>query len=428
MKKIVSLLGIALPALCSLAAVPAPLTLEQAHVRALQKHPRISVAQLVALAGKQQVAEARSGYFPSVLANLAVVGVSDADNTRSVSTGLPVSAVVDRGGAAVFINQLLTDFGRTSNLTASAKLHARSQEENVEATRADILLEVDNAYISALRAKAVEEVAAQTVKERQLLLTQVKALEANQLRSRLDVSFAEVNAQQAELLLSRSENDLASAYTTLATLLDEPEVTEYALSDDKEPTAAMGEISGLIAEAFRDRPDLLRLRLELQSSQKFARAEGALIFPTISAQVIAGELPYHDAATNENYAAGGVVVNWPIFTGGLNSARKREAALKAKAAESSLLDATNNVARDVRIAWLNMNNAYRNMGITANLRQQAKITLDLAQARYNAGTSGMIELSQSQLSFTSAAIDETSARYEYLLRRSILNFQVGALK
>jgi outer membrane protein len=409
------------------AKTPRPLTLKEAHDIALRKHPKITTAQLLALAGQQTVAEARSSYFPSVNLNMAGVDVAR-ENTRSVSTSLQVSTVVERGGAAVFVSQLLTDFGRTSNLVASTKLKARSQEKDVEATKAQILLEVDNAYYATLRNQTLVRVARSTVAERRVISEQVTALAQNELRSSLDVSFADVSLQQAELLLSRTENDLESSYASLAALLDESDVTEYRLADESSSDRPASNIYDLIALAFRNRPDLLSLALQHDSAVKFARAEGALKYPRITAEAIGGELPYHDATTNQDYGAAGVEVNWPIFNGQLFTAKQKEAELRARASDETLHNARNDVERDVRIAWLSANNAYKNMAITSKLRLQTKRSLDLATARYNAGTSGMVELSQAQLALTSAEIDETSARYEYLLRLSVLAYQIGALK
>ncbi len=405
----------------------ASLTLKQARQIALNKHPRITVAELLALAASQSVDQARSAYFPVISGNLAAVRV-DKDNTRMVSAGLPVSAVVDRGGVAITLNQLITDFGRTSNLTASAKLKARSEEQNLQATRAAILLEVDNAYLGVLRAESLKRVGESTVKARSFVRDQVAALEKNELRSTLDLSIAEVSLQEAVLLLSRAENELEAGFATLAALLDQPNVMIYHLSDEPDPTQPVAGLTELIGDALRNRPDLLKLQFDRDAALKFAQAEQALRYPTITAQGAAGELPYHDATTNQSYAAGGIIVNWPIFNGKLYSAKQKEAALRAQASSELLHEATNNVVRDVRIAWSSANNAFRNLSITAKLSQQANRSLDLAKARYDNGGSGMVELSQAQLSLTSAEIDEANARYEYLLRRAILEFQTGSLK
>jgi hypothetical protein len=39
-----------------------------------------------------------------------------------------------------------------------------------------------------------------------------------------------------------------------------------------------------------------------------------------------------------------------------------------------------------------------------------------------------VELSQAQLNETAAEITRTNARYEYLVRRSLLDYQTGVLK
>ena len=44
------------------------------------------------------------------------------------------------------IEQLITDFGRTSELTQTAKFRSKAEEMNREATREEILLEVNAAY------------------------------------------------------------------------------------------------------------------------------------------------------------------------------------------------------------------------------------------------------------------------------------------
>ena len=418
---------IALPALRAEEGLR-PLSLKQAHEIALQKHPKITVSELTALASKQVVDQAHSAFLPTLSGNAGAVTASQR-NTRVVSTGLPVSSVYDRASASLIVSQMITDFGRSSNLEQSAKFKARAAEQNIQATREQILLQVDGAYMGALQAQALVDVAQQTVKTRQLLRDQIVTLAKNQLKSNLDASFAEVNYQEAVLLLSKSENDLASSFATLAALLDDRRTTSYRLTQHPAPDKLAVGVSQLIGIALRDRPDLRSARLEKEAAMKFARAQADLNRPTLSLQGTAGALPYHEKAlTNSSYAAGGIVLNWPIFTGGLNIALRKEAELRAQAVVADLQDQETSVVRDVRIAWLNVINASERISITAKLLEQAQKSEDLAAALYQVGTTSMVELGQAQLSLTDAQINETNARYEYLIRRSILDYQTGALK
>ena len=65
------------------------------------------------------------------------------------------------------------------------------------------------------------------------------------------------------------------------------------------------------------------------------------------------------------------------------------------------------------------------MAVTAQLVQQANLAFSLAQTRYKLGLSSIVELSQAQLQQTSAQIQDTSARYEYRLSLSTLNYEMG---
>ena len=63
------------------------------------------------------------------------------------------------------------------------------------------------------------KVAEQTVKARQILADQITTLEKNQLRSQVDVAFAEVDLAKAQLLLVQAQNGEKAAYAELANAL-----------------------------------------------------------------------------------------------------------------------------------------------------------------------------------------------------------------
>jgi outer membrane protein len=71
----------------------------------------------------------------------------------------------------------------------------------VVTTRADVLLRLNEAYFAALKAQSVLQVAERKVKSRQLVADQTGALQKSNLKSSLDVSFANVDLAQAQLLL-----------------------------------------------------------------------------------------------------------------------------------------------------------------------------------------------------------------------------------
>jgi outer membrane protein len=404
-----------------------PLTLSEAHDTALHNHPLITVADLKALAAREVTREARSAFFPTISANAVAVGAAD-NNTRLSAIGaLNNPSIFDRQAEGLVLGQLITDFGRTANLTGSARLRAEAEANNAKATREQILLAVDGAFYSGAEAQAVTRVAQQTVSARRTFLEQVTALASNKLRSDLDVSFAQVNLQDANLLLSRSQNDLQASLTRLATLLGLREPLNRPLAEQPLPPDLSTNVSDYVQQALQHRPDLLSVREQQEAAARFAKAERALRYPTITALGSAGVSPLHEDPIQDTYAAAGIILNVPIFTGGLYSARQREAELRAEAAAAAQCDLENNVIRDVRVAWLNTQNAFDRHRITGQLLENAKKSFNLAEARYKNGLSSIVELNQAELNQVSAEITYANTQYEYLLQHSALSYQTGTL-
>lgn len=412
---------------------PQTLNLQQAEQLAIQNHPQIQAAAYLANAAKAQVTQAKSAYYP--LAYGSATGSYAENNTRIGAGGLNSPRVFDRYGNGLSVNQLVTDFGRTHELVKSSSEHAQSQEENVVTTREDTLLQVDQAYYGVLRAKAVLAVAEETVKSRQVVSDQVTELEKNKIKSGLDVSFANVNLSQSQLLLIQAQNDLQASFAQLAVALGYSDQRTFQLSDQPLPPAPPSDVAPLIQQALRDRPELIGQRFAVQSAQSYTTAQRDLWFPTVSAVGVAGLVPVVAAGglgpttlPAPRYAAAGFNVNIPIFNGHQFGALRAEANFQAQAQNQYLRDLQNRIVRDVQTAWLNAVSGFQRLSVTEQLLSEANEALDLAGSRYKLGLSSIVELTQAQLNQTQAQIDEITAKYDYATQISALNFQLGALR
>jgi outer membrane protein len=416
------------------AAVPPPaaappgalhLTLAEAGEMALKNNPRISQSQHQTRAYEDVTREFRSAYFPALSGNITAVGADAGSRLAAGALNNPV--VYNRVGTGVTLNQLVTDFGRTRSLVESASLRSNAEQQAVNVTKADVLLRTDGAYLAVLRSRSLLAVARETVQTRQLVTDQVSALFQNKLKSSLDLSFAKVNLADAQLLLSTAQSDVQSAEAELARDLGLPDDTQFDLTDPALSDQLPQSSSPLIQTAMQKRPELLQERLEVQSSQQFARAERLLSRPAVGLTGTAGYVPAGDPQIPGRFGAIGMNMSIPVFNGGLYRARQFEAEERSAAAEQGLRDLQLQISRDVRVAWLDATNAYQRLGLTQQLLDQAKLALDLAQTRYNLGLSSIIELSQSQLQYTSAEIARARAQYDYDAQQTILNYQTGSL-
>lgn len=402
------------------------LSLKDAETIALKNNPAISVARLSALASQQVTREVRSTLWPQAYANLTAVDARS--NSRITAGGLNNPIIYTRAAGGATISQLITDFGHTTNLVASARLQANADEQNAAATKEDVLLAVNQAFYNALETHAVLRVAEQTVASRQLLADQVSALTKSKLKSDLDLSFANVNLAQAKLLYLDALNNDKAAIASLSAILGYPTVENFELLNDTEPlTPPPADVDRLIADALAKRPEILALEFESESAEKLHQADHDQMFPTISALAAYGDSPVRDDHVYGPYGAVGVNMQIPVFTGFLFSAKSRETDLRAQAMRQRLTDLRNRISRDVRTSWLAASTAFDRVTVSEQLLAQANQALDLAETRYKLGLSSIVELSQAQLQQTQGEIGNAQAGYAYRLALSVLRYQTTGL-
>lgn len=401
------------------------LTLEEAQKIALQNHPQIQAAMNLAQAAKAQVTQSRSAYYPTVYGSFTGV---DAENNSRIGAGLLNNpSVFERYANGITVSQLVSDFGRTQNLVRSSNFSYQAQQENVVTSRADVLLQLNQAYFNTLKAQAVLTVAEQTVTARQLASDQVTELARNKLKSELDVNFSNVSLAQAQLLLIQAQNRLQSSFAQLSAALGYSDVRAYELTETPMPGPPPPEVSQLIQQATRDRPELISERLTVTSTQKFAVAQRDLKLPTLSVLGVAGLVPYNSPQIAPRYAAAGFNLNLPIFNGHSYSALETEAHQRAAAEAQKLRNLQDVIARDVQTAYFDMQSGYQRLVVTQRLLNEANQALALAESRYSLGLGSILELTQAQLNQTEANIQQATARYDYEALTATLNYQIGAL-
>jgi len=434
MKKIIVIaaaLTASLPGLLPAQAPGPQLSLQDARAMALKNHPQILASQALYLRSNQITTEVRSAYYPAL--NGDITGAQANLNSRIGAGVLNDPRLFNHFGSGVTLSQLITDSGRTPNLVANAKFQAQASQANYQATRFDVILGVDQAYYEVLLSQQLIDVAQQTVATRQSVVDQVTQLTKNQLKSQVDLSFAEVNLSDAQLMLIRAKDRLATAYANLGQALGTNQAIQYRLTPEPMPPNPPENADPLISQALQDRPELASLRLQREADQKFVYAERDLKRPTVSVIGVGGALPWIEAG-NANphippeYEAAAVNVQIPIFNGHLFSARRQAAEYQLQATNQRLRDIQDQISRDTRTAWEHARTAFEAIAPTEQLLKQANLALDLSQGRYNLGLASIVELTQAQLGQTQAQVENVNARYDYQEAYAALQYTIGNLR
>jgi len=404
-----------------------PLNLAQAEAIALKNNPQITVGRLRALVAQQYVRESRSALLPNAYLSVTAVDANPGSRLAAGFLNNPILFPRAAGGASA--NQLVTDFGRTTNLLSSSEFSAKAEDQNAAATRADTLLAVDQAFYNSLDTQALVRVAEETVQARQTLVDRVQALAQAKLKSDLDLSSANVELARAKLLLLEARNNFQAALAGLSAVLGYPSEQDFQLVEETTPlTPPSPDVQPLIQQAMQQRPEIQALQFQLESAQKFSSAEHDLWRPTVNALGVVGEAPVRDNHIPNWYGAVGVNVNIPVFNGFLYNARAKAADLETEVHRQRLRDLQDTISRDVRVSWQDTNRAYERLSVTQQLREQANLALDLAQARYNLGLGSIVEFTQAELQKTEADIADTDANYQYRLTQIALGFAIAAPK
>jgi outer membrane protein len=404
-----------------------PLTLADAEAIALKNNPQITIGRLRWLVAQQNAREVRSALLPTAF--LSLTAVDSYPNSRISAGGLNNSIVFTRAAGGATVSQLVTDFGRTTNLLSSSEYGAKAEEQNSVATRSDIILTVDQAFYNSLETQALVAVAEETVRARQALADKIQALTNTKLKSDVDLSFANVDLARAKLLLLESQNNYQTALAGLSAILGYNDEQHFQLIEENVTAAPPPDtVAPLIETAMKQRPEIQSLQFRVESAQKFASAEHDLVRPSINALGVVGGAPVRPDTLTSWYGVVGVNVNIPVFNGFLFNARAKSADLQSDVTRQQLADTRNNIARDVRNAWEDEQRGFARLSVTQQLKQQADLALDLSQARYNLGLSSIVELTQAELQKTQADIEDTDAKYQYRVTQIVLAYSIAGPK
>lgn len=401
--------------------IPRTLTLKQAQEIALRQHPEIMSSDYQTQAAEQAIGEEQSNFYPQVQGSAVGAVAKGASRLTASPDIISAPTVVSRGSLGIAATQLITDFGRTGSLVDAAQLTRNAKEARSLSTRDRIIYYATRSYFNVLRAKKILEVAEATLKARQFFFEEMSELRKTGLKSDIDVSLAQQNLDDAKLLILKSQNDLDDAFTELSEALGYGERVYFQLTDERKSLPGVPDLSISLKKATSQNPDIQELKARVAAARKSYDAEKAAFYPTVKAIGYAGENPTRNKQyLPANYAAGGVNLSVPLYTGGKLTASEKRALNQLQAIEKDLKNKENQVMRDVRLAWNNTQTAYKNITVTKEFLDTSNKSLELMTELYKLGKNSIVDLTQAQLMQTRAAITNANAAYDYLINFALL--------
>lgn len=420
----------------SIPVAGAALTWEQAIRTAVEKQPLIKVAEHESLESQAVVKQIESANYPQitgiysnsggntrVLANLGVSG----------SLPKPTNYLTTPGIRADF---LITDFGQTAHRILAQKSLTAAAEKAVMTSKALAILNVEQAYLNCLKQQRLVEIAREVMNERDLIRQQTEAFYRRQLRSKLDLDFASVEFNRAEVVLIKAQNNLAVAFAALNTAMGLRGPGNYVLEQVLLTMTPSPDPESLVQEALNQRPELLGSKDRIQAAEEALKAAKALRFGSVTAIGTLGytwwgreEQPSGKAVANPGaklgwYGLGGTSA-FPLYTGGRIEGQIDEADARKGETQATTRSIANDIVLQVVQAYLSRLTAEQQIKVAEEKVAQAREALTLARERYKASLGSILDVTTATTDLLSAEVGLAEAQYDYRASAAALAFATG---
>jgi outer membrane protein TolC len=392
------------------------LSLDRCIEIALRKSPNILAAYHAVNAGRSRVGQARSGYYPQIAAT--------ADYSKYSLSSDPTNAALDQYTATATLTQTIFDFGKTWTQVTIQQRNLDASREDLRNTTSQIVLNVKRAYYGLLQAGKNRDVFKETVAQFEQHLNQAKGFFEIGVRSKFDVTKAEVDLSNARLSLIRAENAVRIGRVILNNAMgigDAPEYTiEDTLSFQKNPIT----FEEARQKAYDNRPDLRSLAARREASEESLSLARKGYLPTLS-----GNANYTRVGETyppeQNSWSAGVTLTFPLFSGFFTTYQVKEAKgnlYVQKANEEALRQS---VLLDVQQAYLSLQEAEERVAVAELTVKQAEENFEIAKGRYEAGVGSPIEETDALVALSNAKTNFIAALSDYKIAEAALVKAMG---
>lgn len=364
---------------------------------------------------------ARSAYLPTLGAS-----VGSSRNRSRVEGQDAVSKTVD--SASLSAAWLLYDFGvREANLENARQLLAAAVATQ-DSTRQGVFLSALQAFYQVHALQAALDAALLAEKSAGESLSAAEARYRAGSATPADRLQAQTALSQATLVRIRADGDLKNARGTLANAIGidaQQPVLLAPLATQAPPRDFDRDVSALIEEARRQRPDLSAAEAQLKAARASVDANRAAHLPSVS--LTATPAWQDSSGLTTHSSAIGVSVSIPLFSGFNQTYKVRtaEAQAELKAAQRDQLQLQ--VALDVWKAYQNLSTATQSIRTTADLVASAEQSEKVALGRYKAGVGSILDLLSAQSALASARQQRVQSTYDWNVSRATLAQSIGAL-
>ena len=410
------------------AQAPSQLSFEEAVAAAERAAESVAIARADVDRARAQVSSARSGYLPTINGSLAYQRTL-ASEFDDITFGPPPDPAMpapevdlpfgqpNNWRVNVQVTQPLFDGFRTRESVSAANAGVRVSELGVKSTRAQVVLQVAQAYFDAALAQRQVEIAEVTLQQAEQTFSETQLGFKQGATPEFDLVRAEVarDNQRTLVVQFRVQRDVTFVHLRrlIGARLDQPlQLTSKLDADDVEQVLAAARRAAGIAAG--DRVALAQAKQAVEAREASVKIARSAYWPVLSAGTDFGLVNYETQPFNSDWRTNwtlGVTLALPIFDGFRRRANVKSSEAELVAARAQLANASE--LSDVEVAQAHANVEASKTQLETSIRtvQQAKRAYEIAELRFSQGASTHLELVDTRVQLEQAQLNQArSAR------------------
>ena len=407
-------------------------TVDELILEALKNSPDLKISSSLYNASKERTSVATSAYLPRVDLQVSAgkTGMSDIPTN-------PDDMVTDNLMLGkLSLQQIIYDFGKTCSNVDLYKSDSISYSMANEQQISDKIKDVKKAYYDVLQSASLIKVNEENVKlNKSQLYRSQKYFEAG-IRTKIDVSDAQVELIKSKLDLKQSAYDLKLAYAELDKVVGFMELElEYDVYSDELDLNNLYStlydydltLTKAIEFAYENRYELKQYMAQIKSTEARADVSSSEYYPALSfnADYTKQKVDELTVNTPEDKWQASLNLDWNIYQGGATSADTQEKQILIDISKSEVQNSKLAIKKEATQAFINVYKTKDSVELSQSLLEVSIQKFDQASKRYENGLSDYIELQQARQGYIDSKASLVVNYYNYYSALAVLNNAIG---
>lgn len=338
-------------------------------------------------------------------------------------------------GISLTVNQLIYDFGKTSNSIDSAKEEYFASNFETAKNISSTVLKTKQVYYDILSNFQRIELAKESIKMDELHLEQAEKYYNAGVRTLIDVTDAKLKLSNSKLELIQAQYSLKNSKTKLISVLGVEDINKIEIKNEKNIILLAknlknndANLDNLLNSGYENRAELKMYEKLINSQNLKIKSVNAEYYPRLDF-----DAGYSDKNSDEiqsidtRQVTAGIYLKWDIYTGNSTDANKKSAVSNLGILKQQLTQQRLQIKEEVTNAYFDLKQNEENINIALLSVDLSSQKLNLANQRYKAGLNDLVELNESKLQYIESKNKLINSYYNYLLSKANIDYAVGII-